>query len=102
VTAVLDSVPFLIASYAAMSAGMSLAVGKVSPSMGPRLRHLFAGAAPLAVLLAIRLEGGPSTTLDGMDLFGAGGLLVLGVTTSSLVGRLLPTRSAGENQLSSN
>ena len=98
----LDSVPFLIASYAAMSAGMSLAVRTVSPSMGPRLRHLFAGAAPLAVLLAIRLEGGPSTTLDGMDLFGAGGLLVLGVATSSLVGRLLPTRSAGENQLSSN
>ena len=97
----LDSVPFLIASYAAMSAGMSLAVRTVSPSMGPRLRHLFAGAAPLAVLLAIRLEGGPSTTLDGLDLFGAGGLLALGVATSSLIGRLLPTRSAGENQLPS-
>ena len=97
----LDSVPFLIASYAAMSAGMSLAVRKVSPTMGPRLRHLFAGAAPLAVLLAIRLEGGPSTTLDGMDLFGAGGLLALGVATSSLVGRYLPTRKAGESQLPS-
>ncbi|WP_157799515.1 hypothetical protein [Qipengyuania seohaensis] len=97
----LDSVPFLIASYAAMSAGMSLAVRKVSPAMGPRLRHLFAGAAPLAVLLAIRLEGGPSTTLDALDLFGAGGLLVLGVATSSVVGKFFPTRGVGDNKLPS-
>ena len=97
----LDSVPFLIASYAAMSAGMSLAVRKVSPTMGPRLRHLFAGAAPLAVLLAIRLEGGPSTTLYGMDLFGAAGLAVLGVATSSMVGKLVPTRGAAGRNVTS-
>ncbi|MBY6128955.1 hypothetical protein KUW15_09525 [Qipengyuania aquimaris] len=91
---------FLMGSYAAMSAGMSAMIAKVSPSIGPRMRHLFAGSSPLAVLLAMRLEGGPSTTLDSMDLFSAGGLLILGIITSSAVGKVIPTQGADRKKLS--
>ncbi len=96
-----DTAAFVMGSYAAMSAGMSGAIARLSPTIGPRLRHLFAGASPLGVLLAIRLEGGPSTTLHGMDLFAAGGLVVLGVVTSSVVGKFVPTQGTEGNKLSS-
>ncbi|NNC52856.1 MAG: hypothetical protein EX258_09725 [Sphingomonadaceae bacterium] len=97
----IDTAAFVIGSYAAMSASMSAFVAKVSPTIGPRLRHLFAGASPLAVLLAVRLEGGPSTTLDSMDLFSAGGLVVLGVVTSSVVGKFIPTANSDRKKLTS-
>lgn len=97
----LDTAAFLIGSYAAMSAGMSVAVAKFSPSIGPRLRHLFSGASPLAAVLAARLEAGPSTTLHGMDLFAAGGLVILGVVTSNVVGRFMPAGGRDEKRLSS-
>ena len=51
----IDNVVFLAGSYAAMAAGLSAVVAKVSPSIGPRLRHLFAGGAPLAAVLGARL-----------------------------------------------
>ena len=74
-----DNAIFLAASYAAMSAGLSATVAKVSPTIGPRLRHLFAGTAPIAAVLGMRLTEADSVTLQGMDLFAAGGLVVLGV-----------------------
>lgn len=61
----------------------------------------FAGASPLAVLLAVRQEGGPSTTLDSMDLFSAGGLVVLGVMTSSVIGKFVPTATSDREKLTS-
>lgn len=96
-----DNAAILVGSYAAMSAGMSVAVAKMSPWMGPKLRHLFSGASPLAVLLAFRLEGGPSTVLTSMDLFAAGGLVALGVAVSSAVGKIVPTRVAPKSRLES-
>lgn len=96
-----DNAIFVIGSYAAMSASMSAFIAKVSPTIGPRLRHLFAGAAPLAILLAVRLEGGPSTTLDGMDLFSAAGLVALGIATSSVVGKFVPSATTENKKLTS-
>lgn len=96
-----DDAIFVIGAYAAMSASMSAFIAKVSPTIGPRLRHIFAGAAPLAILLAVRLEGGPSTTLEGMDLFSAGGLVALGIATSSVVGKFAPSATAGKKKLTS-
>ena len=61
----IDSAVFLIGAYGAMAAGLSATVAKVSPTIGPRLRHLFSGAAPLAAVLAARLDGASSVTLDG-------------------------------------
>ena len=74
-----DNAIFFAASYAAMSAGLSATVAKVSPTIGPRLRHLFAGTAPIAAVLGMRLTEADSVTLQGMDLFAAGGLVVLGL-----------------------
>ncbi len=87
----IDSAGFLIASYAVMAAGMSVAVGKLSPTIGPRFRHLLAGGAPLAAVLAARLGEHDSVTLHGMDLFAAGGLFVLGIAVSSMVGKAIPS-----------
>ena len=86
-----DNAIFFAASYAAMSAGLSATVAKVSPTIGPRLRHLFAGTAPIAAVLGMRLTEADSVTLQGMDLFAAGGLVVLGVVTSTLVGKAVPS-----------
>ena len=97
----IDSAVFLIGAYGAMAAGLSATVAKVSPTIGPRLRHLFSGAAPLAAVLASRLEGASSVTLDGMDLFSAGGLVIIGVVTSSVVGRFVPTIDATDRRLTS-
>ncbi|WP_421991791.1 hypothetical protein [Qipengyuania sp.] len=97
----IDNAVFLIAAYGAMTAGLSATVAKVSPSIGPKLRHLFSGAAPLAAVLAARLDGADSVTLQGMDLLAAGGLVVFGVITSSVVGKFVPTQQAGERRLTS-
>ena len=86
-----DNAIFLAASYAAMSAGLNATVAKVSPTIGPRLRHVFAGAAPIAAVLGVRLTEADSVTLQGMDLFAAGGLVVLGVVTSIFVGKAVPS-----------
>jgi len=90
-TAMFDNAIFFAASYAAMSAGLSATVAKVSPTIGPRLRHLFAGTAPIAAVLGMRLTEADSVTLQGMDLFAGGGLVVLGVVTSTLVGKAVPS-----------
>lgn len=87
----IDNAAFLIGAYGAMAAGLSITVAKISPTIGPRLRHLFSGAAPLAVVLATRLTASNSVTLQGMDLFAAGGLVILGVATSNAIGKLVPT-----------
>lgn len=94
-----DNAIFLAASYAALAAGMSAVLAKVSPTIGPRLRHVFAGAAPLAALFATRLTGADSVTLHGADLAAAGGLVVLGVVTSSLVGKLVPNAQEKGHEL---
>ena len=95
----IDNAAFLIGSYGAMAAGLSVTVAKVSPTIGPKLRHLFSGAAPLAAVLATRLGGADSIVLHGMDLFAAGGLVVLGVATSSAVGKVVPTVGAKDRKL---
>ena len=87
----IDNAIFLAGSYAAMAAGLSVAIGRFSPTIGPRMRHLFAGVAPLAAVFAARLTETDSVTLYGMDLLAAGGLVALGVVTSSAVGKLVPT-----------
>lgn len=95
----IDSAAFLIGAYGAMAAGLSVTVARVSPTIGPKLRHLFSGAAPLAAVLATRLTAADSVVLQGMDLLAAGGLVVLGVTTSSVVGKFVPTAGARERKL---
>lgn len=88
----IDNAIILAGSYAAMAAGLSVAIAKVSPTIGPRMRHLFAGAAPLAAVFAMKLTETDSVTLYGMDLLAAGGLVVLGVVTSSLAGKFIRGR----------
>jgi len=95
----IDNAAFLIGTYGAMAAGLSATVAKVSPTIGPKLRHLFSGAAPLAAVLATRLTAADSVTLQGMDLFAAGGLVVFGVVTSSVVGKLVPTETTKVREL---
>ena len=85
----LDNATVLIATYAAMTAGITIAVAKLSPAIGPRLRDLFSGSAPLAGVLALRMDGADSVTLYGTDLIAASGLLVLGLATSTLVTKFL-------------
>ena len=72
----------LVASYVAGSAAISLAMARFSPSVGPRLRTLFAGSAPLAVVFATILDGQDSVTLFGPDLLAGGALLGAGLATA--------------------
>jgi hypothetical protein len=95
----IDSAAFLIGAYGAMAAGLSVTVARVSPTIGPKLRHLFSGAAPLAAVLATRLTAADSVTLQGMDLLAAGGLVVFGVVTSSAVGKFVPTETVKNRKL---
>ena len=94
-----DHAGFLIGAYAVMSAGLSISVAKLSPCIGPRLRHVFSGLAPLAAVLAVRMDGADSVVLQGMDLFAAAGLAVLGVVTSSVIGKFLPSETQVRKQL---
>ena len=94
----LDNVAVLVGAYGAMTVGLSIAVAKVSPMIGPRLRHLFAGAAPIAVVLGTRITAADSVTLQSMDLFAASGFVVFGVIASSVVGKLVPTNTAKNRQ----
>ena len=91
----------LIGSYAAMSASLSVIMAKVSPNIGPRLRHLFAGGSPLVVLFAMEIADQDSVTLDGSDILASGGLLAMGVATSVAVGRFARTKGRENNRLSS-
>ena len=92
----------VIGSYAAMSASMSAVMAKLSPNIGPRLRNLFAGAAPLVVLFARELDGQPSVVVDGSDLLAAGGLLAMGVATSVVTGRIVTAKGANRKRLPTN
>ena len=94
-----DNAGFLIGAYAVISAGLSISVARLSPSIGPRLRHVFSGVAPLAMVLAVRMDGAESVVLHGMDLFAAGGLAVLGIATSSLTGKFVPTETQARAKL---
>ena len=58
----LDNAAVLIATYAAMTAGITIAVAKLSPAIGPRLRNLFSGSVPLAGVLALRMDGAPTAS----------------------------------------
>lgn len=95
----LDNASFLVCAYGVMSAGLSVSVATFSPSIGPRLRHIFSSVAPLAAGLAARMDGADSIVLHGMDLFAAGGLAVLGVATSSVIGKFVPTEVQARKQL---
>lgn len=94
-----DNAVFLAGAYAGMAAGLSLAVARFSPSIGPRLRHLFAGAAPLAAVLSVRMGGADSITLHSMDLLVAGGLVIVGVAASTAVGKFAPGSAASDTKL---
>ena len=91
----------LIASYAAMSASLSVIMAKVSPNIGPRLRHLFAGGSPLVVLFAMEIEDKYSVALDMSDILASGGLLAMGVATSIGVSRFVKSKNNGNSRLSS-
>ena len=84
----IDDPVLLTGAYAATSASISVIMAKVSPAIGPRLRHLFAGAAPMGVIFASLLEGADSVTLHGQDLLAAGGLFAAGLASSVLASRL--------------
>ena len=93
-----DNIAVLIGAYGAMTVGLSIAVARISPMIGLRMRHLFAGAAPIAVVLGARITAADSVTLQSMDLFAAGGLVAFGVVASSVVGRFVPTGAARERK----
>lgn len=92
---------FLTGSYIVMSAGLSVTVARFSPSIGPRLRHLFTGAAPLAAVLATKLDGKPSVAINSYDLLAAGGLLAAGIATSIGVTRIVAARGGEARRLPS-
>ncbi|WP_050601102.1 hypothetical protein [Qipengyuania citrea] len=86
----IDNIVFLAGAYAALAAGLGAGVGRVSPSIGPRLRHAFAGIAPLAAVLGMKLTEADSVTLHGVDLAAGGGLVVLGIAASVMAAKALP------------
>ena len=88
----------LLGGYAASSGVLSYALSRVSPGIGPRLRHTFAGLAPMAGVFASLLGGKESVTLHGNDLAFAAVLLGTGLATSvAITGRkgLLARRRLG-------
>jgi hypothetical protein len=93
-----DNVAVLIGAYGAMTVGLSIAIAKISPTIGPRMRHLFSGVAPLAVVLGTRTLATESVTLQGMGLFAAGGLVVFGVVASNAVGKFVPIGTAKDSR----
>ncbi|MEE8229925.1 MAG: hypothetical protein V3R15_00410 [Qipengyuania citrea] len=86
----IDNMVFLAGAYAALAAGLGAGVGRVSPSIGPRLRHAFAGIASLAAVLGMKLTEADSVTLHGVDLAAGGGLVVLGIAASVMAAKALP------------
>lgn len=79
---------FLAAAYSACSASLSVLMAKVSPSIGARLRHVFAASAPMGVLFAFLLDGADSVTMHGEDLLVVGGMFAAGLTSSIVAGKL--------------
>ncbi|WP_370030370.1 hypothetical protein [Qipengyuania mesophila] len=96
----IDNAAVLIGAYAAMAAGLSVTVAKVSPTIGPKVRHFFSGTAPLVVVFGMLLGDADTVTLHGMDLLAGAGLAALGVATSSVTGKFLPTSSDKRKLLS--
>ncbi len=86
----IDNMVFLAGAYAALAAGLGAGVGRVSPSIGPRLRHAFAGISPLAAVLGMKLTEADNVTLHGEDLAAGGGLVVLGIAASVMAAKALP------------
>ena len=84
----IDDPIILTGAYAACSASLSAIMARVSPTIGPRLRNLFAGAAPMGLIFAYLLEGGDTVILNGSDLLMAGGLFAAGLTSAVVAGRL--------------
>ena len=75
----------LVAVQVVASGGLSLGTRRLSPWMPAPVRHLFAGAAPLALPFAWMLQGQDSVTLMGPDLAAGAALFGLGVGTSLLL-----------------
>ncbi|MEZ5682193.1 MAG: hypothetical protein R3E14_12970 [Erythrobacter sp.] len=88
-----DDPIMLSGAYVAVSASISAIMAKVSPTVGPRVRSLFAGVAPMGAVFANLLEGHDSVTLHGEHLLFGGGLLAAGTITAALVGRFVRTDS---------
>lgn len=86
----LDNPILLAATYMAMASALSVGVAKISTGIGPRLRHFFAGTAPLAVLFASLLSGKDTVILHWQDILAGFGLAALGIATSILVGKFIP------------
>lgn len=84
----LDDPMTIAAAYVAGSAALSTAIAKFSPTIGPRMRHLLAGAAPIVAVFAFLLEGSESVTLHGPDLLAGAGMFVGGLAASISVDRL--------------
>ena len=77
----------LMAAQVAASGGISVGMKRLSPWVAAPVRHLFAGAAPLAFPFAWILGANDSVTLMGPHLAAAGGLLALGIGVSVALGR---------------
>lgn len=88
----LESIP-LIAAYMAGSAGVSAIMAKASPTIGLKIRHIFSGIAPMAVVFASLLDGQESVTLHGDDILFAGGLFCAGLVSSVLTAKALRGRA---------
>lgn len=85
----LDDPIMLTGAYVAVSASISAIMAKISPTVGPRVRNLFSGVAPMGAVFANLLEGQNSVTLHGEHLLFGGGLVAAGTVTAALVGRIV-------------
>lgn len=84
-----DDPIMLAGAYVAVSASISAIMAKVSPTVGPRVRGLFAGVVPMGAVFANLLEGRDSVTLHGEHLLFGGGLIVAGTIAAAIVGRFV-------------
>ncbi|WP_284125763.1 hypothetical protein [Parerythrobacter aestuarii] len=83
----IDNLPAVFAAYSGGSAAISYIMAKASPTISTRVRSLFAGFAPLAVIYGEELVREDSVALTGADLLSVGGLVLVGTGIATLVGR---------------
>ena len=90
----LDQIAMIGAACVAASAGIGAAVPRVSPTVGRRTRALFAGVAPMAVVIGAEVAQHDSVTLYGAQIAAVLAAIGLGVLAAGKTARLTASDDA--------
>ena len=77
------------AAYLASAGAIGAGMARLSPTIGPRLRTVLSGSAPMAAGFLLYLGDRESVVVDGTQLAAAGVLLGTGLYVAHGAGRLL-------------